>query len=257
MSAFPLQEGSFSVDSSKKFVPFDPAIHNPKDRPGSLFIHIQPFMVKTANDLVILDTGLGYTNESGGLILHDNIRKAGFRPEDVTLVLMSHLHSDHSGGMVQMKDDRLELAFPSAEYVIQQSEWEKAYSKPSGSYKTEIFDVVQRSGNINFVEGNGMLNDEISYELSGGHTEFHQVFLVKGEDGESYFFGGDEMPEPEQLLRKFMAKYDFNARRAMELREEYGKRAAEGNWTCMFYHATRGPLGKVSYQNEAFKITAV
>lgn len=256
MSAIPLHEGSYSVDTTKKFIPFDPEIHQAKDRPGSLFIHIQPFLIKTASNLILVDTGLGYKNEKGELVLHANIRKAGFEPDDVTLVLMSHLHYDHSGGMVVEKNGRFELSFPAAEYVIQRGEWEKAYSKPSSSYHTDIFDVIQRSGNINFVEGNGKLNDEISYELSGGHTEFHQVFLIQAGGG-PYFYGGDELPEPEQLLRKFMAKYDFDARRAMELREEYGKRAAANNWTCMFYHAKRGALGKVSLQDETFKVSAV
>jgi len=251
-----LYEGSYSVDNSKKFIPFDLAVHNPKDRPASLFIYVQPFIVKTDQDLIVLDTGLGYTDENNKLILHENIRKAGYDPDDVTLVLMSHLHYDHSGGIVFNNNDWLELSFPNAEYIVQHAEWEMAYSKPSRSYRTEIFDVLQRSGNLHFVEGNGRLNDQISYELSGGHSEFHQVFLIQ-EGSETIFFGGDELPEPEQLLRKFMAKYDFNARKAMELREDYGKRAAADDWTCLFYHAKSQPIGKVSYQNAAFKITAV
>jgi glyoxylase-like metal-dependent hydrolase (beta-lactamase superfamily II) len=251
-----LYEGSYSVDNTKKFVPFDPAIHNPKDRPGSLFIHVNPFLVKTEQDLIVLDTGLGYTDENNKLILHENIRKAGYNPDDVTLVLMSHLHYDHSGGIVFNNNEHIGLSFPNAEYIVQRAEWEMAYSKPSRSYRTEIFDVLQRSGNLRFVEGNGKINDQISYELSGGHSEFHQVFLIQ-EGGEAIFFGGDELPEPEQLLRKFMAKYDFNPRRAMELREEYGKRAAEGDWICLFYHAKSQPIGKISYEKEAFKINTV
>src|SRR5690606_28116227 len=108
-------------------------------------------------------------------------------------------------------------------------EWEAAYSKPSRSYKTEIFDFVQRSGSVHFIEGSGQLNREIAFELTGGHCEYHQVFLIR-EDEETIFFGADILPEPEQLLRKFIAKYDFDGRKSMELRSEYGKRAAEEHW---------------------------
>ncbi|MES2874192.1 MAG: MBL fold metallo-hydrolase [Bacteroidota bacterium] len=253
MKVLALNEGSYSVDISKTFLPFDPAIHNPKDRPASLFIYVQPFLVKTRDELIILDTGLGFRNEEDELIIHENIRKAGFQPEDVSLVLMSHLHFDHSGGMINKKGNDVSLSFPNAEYIIQRGEWEAAYSKPSRSYKTEIFDFMQRSGSVHFVEGNGKLTDTISYEITGGHCEFHQVFLIN-ENGETIFFGGDILPEPEQLLRKFMAKYDFDGRRAMELRHEYGLRAAEDKWECLFYHAKSKAIAKVGMEGEGFRI---
>lgn len=253
MKAFALYEGSYSVDSSKTFIPFDSSVHNPKDRPASLFIYVQPFLVETRNDLIILDTGLGFHNEQGELIIHENIRHAGYDPADVSLVLMSHLHFDHAGGMVNNENGKMSLSFPNAEYVIQRGEWESAYSKPSLSYKTEIFDFVQRSGSVHFIEGSGQFNREISFELTGGHCEYHQVFLIR-EDEETKFFGADILPEPEQLLRKFIAKYDFDGRRSMELRQEYGKRAAEEQWECLFYHAKSKAIAKVAFENEAFRI---
>ena len=57
MKATALHEGSYSVDVSKKFLPFDPAVHHSKDRPASLFIYVQPFIVQTKNDLIVIDTG--------------------------------------------------------------------------------------------------------------------------------------------------------------------------------------------------------
>ena len=98
MEIYALGEGSYSVDSTKKFIPFNPETDNPKDRPASLFIHVNPFLIKTKSDLILLDTGLGYKDTRDELFLHQHIRNAGFDPEDVSLVLMSHLHYDHSGG---------------------------------------------------------------------------------------------------------------------------------------------------------------
>lgn len=256
MKIYPLFEGSYSVDSSKKFIPFNPEIHNPKDRPASLFIYVQPFLVETESDLIVFDTGLGMLNEDGKLVIHENIRKIGYSPDDVTLVLMSHLHYDHTGGMVYENNGRLVPAFANAEYVVQRNEWEHAYSKPSKSYRTEIFDVIQRSGHLRFVEGSGQLNASISFELTGGHSEFHQVFLID-ENGQKCFFGGDVVPEPEQILRRFKAKYDFDGARSMELREEYGKRAAAEDWICLFYHAKSQAVAKVSYEDGSFGIIAV
>ncbi|MFD0751006.1 MBL fold metallo-hydrolase [Mucilaginibacter calamicampi] len=253
MKIFALSEGSYSVDASKKFIPFDPQKHNYRDRPGSLFIHVNPFLVKTSTDLILLDSGLGYKDEDGELILHKNIRKAGFDPDDVTLVLMSHLHYDHSGGLVVERDGKLEPSFPGAEHVINRQEWETAYTKVSDSYHTEIFDVLQRSATLTFVEGDGEFKPGIKYEHSGGHSPYHQVFwLEEGED--KCFFGGDELPEPEQLIRKFIAKYDYDGRKAMELREIYGTKAANEGWTCLFYHAKSKPVSKVGLNENGFVI---
>src|SRR5690606_29687471 len=112
--AHTLYEGSFSVDTSKTFVPFDPKIHDRKDRPGSLFIHVHPFVIETAAGLILLDTGLGFKGKGQGLQIHENLQQKGLDPAQVRYVLLSHLHKDHASGTVMEKDSTLKLAFPDA-----------------------------------------------------------------------------------------------------------------------------------------------
>ena len=253
MQVYTLNEGSYSVAADKKFVPFDPSKDNPKDRPASLFISVQPFLVELNNSLILLDTGLGYSNEEGNMILHENIKRAGFKPEDVEYVLMSHLHFDHAGGMVHKTESGMELSFPNATYVIQRGEWEGAFTNSSSSYRTEIFEFLQRNAQLLFVDESGQFTPEISHELTGAHTPYHQTWLL--DDGtDKVFFGGDVLPEPEELLRKFIAKYDFDGRKAMELREEFGKRAAAENWNCLFYHGKTRSTGFIQLDEGQFKI---
>jgi len=256
MQIYPLKEGSYSVDATKKFIPFDPTIHSPKDRPASLFIHVNPFLVKTDKDLILLDAGLGFKADDGELWLHKHIRSAGFRPDDVTLVLMSHLHYDHSGGLVVEREGKLVPSFPQAEHVINKQEWEFGISSKGSSYHVEIFEALQAGAKITFVEGSGEFKPGIRYEHSGGHCPAHQVFWFDLE-GEKVFFGGDELPEPEQLLRKFIAKYDMDGRKAMMLREEYGKKAAAEGWKCLFYHAKSFTIGTVETEGDHFKVKPV
>jgi len=253
MQIFPLGEGSYSVDATKKFIPFDPLIDNPRDRPASLFIHVNPFLVKTDSELLLLDTGLGFQNNQGELNLHQHIRNAGFDPDDVTLVLMSHLHYDHSGGLVIERNGQLQPSFPNAKHVIQTGEWDFAIAGKSSSYHKEIFEALNGSADIKFVEGSGELQPGIRYELSGGHCPYHQVFWIE-DNGQKCFFGGDELPEPEQLIRKFIAKYDYDGRKAMQLREDYGKIAAAEGWTCLFYHAKSVAVGNVTYADDHFVV---
>jgi glyoxylase-like metal-dependent hydrolase (beta-lactamase superfamily II) len=253
LKVFTLYEGSYSVDASKKFVPFNPETDLAKDRPASLFIHVQPFLVQLNNSLVLLDTGLGYSDADGQLILHKNIIRAGFDPSDVEFVLMSHLHFDHAGGMIHKAENATALSFPDATYVIQRGEWEGAFTNSSSSYKPEIFEFLQRNAQLNIVENTGNLTDNITFELTGGHTPFHQTFLIN-EDTDKVFFGGDVLPEPEELSRKFIAKYDFDGRKTMELRTDYGIKAAQENWNCLFYHGKKKATGFVEYTDGQFKI---
>lgn len=242
IQAYSLFEGSFSVDASKKFVPFDPEKDDPKSRPASLFVHVHPFLIESSNGLILCDAGLGFRTDEDELLIHQNIRKLGFEPEDVKYVLMSHLHKDHTGGLVDFKDGVGRVAFPEAEYIIQRGEWENAYSTESASYRTEVFDVIQRSGNLTLVEGEGIVNNEISFEINGGHTEYHQAFHIET-GGEHFFFGGDVLPEPEELFKNFIAKYDFDGRASRDKRKEYWEQGAPEGWIYLFYHGKSLAMG--------------
>jgi glyoxylase-like metal-dependent hydrolase (beta-lactamase superfamily II) len=256
MEIFALGEGSYSVDATKKFIPFNPETDSKRDRPGSLFIHVNPFLIKTTDDLILLDAGLGYKDTRDELLLHQHIRNAGFDPDEVTLILMSHLHYDHSGGLVVERKGKLEPSFPQAKHVIQRQEFEFGLTGKSSSYHTDIFEALKDTADIDFVDGDGEYKTGIKYELSAGHSKFHQVFWIDIE-GQKVFYGGDELPEPEQLIRKFVAKYDYNGHRAADLRIQYGKKAAAEGDICLFYHARATAIGKISYQDEQFVVTPV
>src|SRR5215471_8602992 len=117
MKIIPLSEGAFTVDKSKRFIPFDKERDQLQDRnKGSLLVEVQPFAVISAEDVLILDTGLGFLRD-GEMQIHHNLRNAGIRPEEVTKVLMSHLHKDHAGGLsgFNQRPRADEPSFPNAE----------------------------------------------------------------------------------------------------------------------------------------------
>ena len=119
MRIYPLSEGSFSIDQTKVFVPFDTQREQIQDRPkGSILVEIQPFVVVTEKDIILLDTGLGYMNAQGVLQIHENLMAIGINPSSVTKVFMSHLHKDHAGGMSYIDPISKErfVSFPYANY---------------------------------------------------------------------------------------------------------------------------------------------
>src|SRR6476660_6081357 len=135
MKIIPLSEGTFTIDHSKLFVPFDQQADDRQQRSrGSLLVEIQPFLVVTSKDILLLDTGLGFNDTTHGKMqLHANLEKKGIRPEQVTKVLMSHLHKDHAGG-ISMENDHSRLSLPNATYYVQRREWELAMEKGSPSF---------------------------------------------------------------------------------------------------------------------------
>src|SRR6201996_7827377 len=124
MRIIPLSEGAFTIDKSKRFVPFDLEKDDLQERPtGSLLVEVQPFAVITTEDILVIDTGLGFAT-NGVLQIHQNLRNAGIDPANVTKVLMSHLHKDHAGGIGEATR---QLSFPNATYYVQRKELDYAF----------------------------------------------------------------------------------------------------------------------------------
>src|SRR5690606_10525094 len=112
---------------------------------GSLLVEIQPFPVVTDEDIILLDTGLGLADEEGQLQIYKNLRRNGINAGEVTKVIMSHLHKDHAGGMINPYTRQ--LTFENAVYHIQKQEIEEAV-KNSSSYDKEVVDQLIDSDNI-------------------------------------------------------------------------------------------------------------
>ncbi|MCE2834812.1 MAG: MBL fold metallo-hydrolase [Chitinophagaceae bacterium] len=243
MNIIPLSEGSFTIDQGKEFIPFDTDSDRLSDRTrGSLLVEIQPFVVVTDDDVILLDAGLGFADDTGILQIHRNLVEAGLNPMDVTRVLMSHLHKDHAGGM-SMSDGsgRRVPAFPMATYHVQRLEYETAMRGGSSSYRPESLAFLADSDRLVFHEGDGLIGDHIRYAMSGGHSPYHQVFWIES-GGQQIFFGGDEAPQLHQMRHRFMAKYDHDGRRAMSLRQQWWEQGVSEGWTFLFYHDLKSPI---------------
>jgi len=242
MKIIPLSEGTFTIDNTKLFVPFDEQTENLQARPaGSLLVEIQPFVVITTKDILLLDTGLGFSDKEGKMQLHKNLEDAGINPATITRVLMSHLHKDHAGG-VSDENHRDQLSFPGATYYIQRREYDFAVKKGLPSFIPEELQVLSDAGSVVWLQDDeGMIDDYIHYKVTGAHSPLHQVFWIKEQEG-IIFFGGDDAPQLQQMKHRFVAKYDFDGKKAMELRKEWWKHGEKENWTFLFYHDIKTPI---------------
>ena len=244
MKIIPLSEGSFTIDKTKLFIPFQEGQDNLQQRAsGSLLVEVQPFVIITSTDILLLDTGLGFEKD-GILQIHQTLKNNGIDPLQVSRVLLSHLHKDHAGGV--SREDRLssmrELSFPNAKYYVQRRELEYAFERGFPSYIPHELELLQESQQVVFLTENaGAIDNTISYEVTGAHSPWHQVFWIK-EDSRTAFFGGDDAPQLQQMKHRFIAKYDYDGRKAANLRSEWWSRGKREGWTFLFYHDINTPM---------------
>ncbi len=239
MKIIPLSEGTFTIDHTKLFVPFNKQADDLQERPvGSLLVEIQPFVVITSKDILLLDTGLGFET-NGKLQLYQNLAAAGINPGDITKVLLSHLHKDHAGGLAVA--DKTRLSFPAATYYVQAKELQFAFEKGKPSYLPEELEPLRSATNVVLLDGNGTIDGYIDYEITSAHSPWHQVFKLRDE-GEIVFFGADDAPQLQQMKHRFTAKYDYDGKKAMELRQQWWQLGEEEKWTFLFYHDVKNPV---------------
>ncbi|MBS1609480.1 MAG: MBL fold metallo-hydrolase [Bacteroidetes bacterium] len=244
MKIIPLSEGSFTIDKSKLFVPFDKSKDDLQARStGSLLVEVQPFVIITSRDVLLLDTGLGF-EKNGSLQIHQNLKNAGVNPANITKVLMSHLHKDHAGavGIEDRLSSLKELSFPHATYYVQQRELDFAFEKGFPSYIPHELEILKESKQVFLLnDDKGDIDSYISYEITGAHSPFHQVFWIRDED-EIIFFGADDAPQLGQMKHRFVAKYDYDGKKAADLRAKWWDTGREEGWKYLFYHDIKTPF---------------
>ncbi len=207
---------------------------------GSLLVEVQPFAVITSKDILLLDAGLGFSKE-GELQIYSNLKHNNIDPSQVTKVLVSHLHKDHAGGL-SVRDNlgNYKLAFPNAVYYVQKKELDFALETGFPSYMAEEISALHGHSQVVLLDGDGTIDNYIKHSVTAAHSPHHQVFWIE-EDGSTLFFGGDDAPQLQQMKSRFIAKYDFNGRKCMELRQQWWEQGKKEKWTFLFYHDVKTP----------------
>lgn len=239
MQIIPLSEGTFTVGRDKLFRPFDLDSEELNDRPtGSLLVEVQPFALVNDKDIILFDMGLGFNHPDGENHLIANLAKHNILPEDVTKILMSHLHKDHAGGL------NADI-FYNAQIYIYKPEFDFAFEKGKPSYFPEELERLAWAENVVWLEqDSGVIDGYIHYFHTGAHSPQHIAYLVKDEEG-IVFYGGDESPQYKQMIMKYVAKYDFDGKKAMEWREKWHEEGLGNDWTFLFYHDIKTPTAKM------------
>lgn len=237
MKIIPLKDGDFSVTKHKEF-----SLLSESNDPSGLKMAVQPFLIVLENEIVLLDAGLGWLEKGEPKIIR-NMERAGYAPSDVSKILLSHLHKDHIDGLVNKHEPDFPLNFPNAEVYIQKREYEYAFTQEDNpSFDLDILDnIVEKARIVLMDEDKGNITDEISFEVSGGHTPFHQVFWIK-EGDEMTFYGADNLPTAGYLKLHIAYKSDYDGKKAMQERQKWERQAKKENWNILLYHDIYTPV---------------
>jgi len=214
-------------------------------------------LVETANALVLIDTGAGnkegekfssiYGLENAGspTRLEDGIRAAGHRPDEVDIVLCTHLHFDHAGGNTLRTDEgEVMPAFVNAEYVVQRGEFDFAHSlneRIRASYLGPNFDPIPET-RWRLLEGAVEVTEGIRVELTPGHTPYHQSVWIE-DAGETALFLADVCPTSVHLPLPWIMGYDLEPLVTLESKRGLWERARAESWRLIFEHDPAVPWG--------------
>lgn len=233
----------------------------PADERNRIPLAMRCLLVETKHALVLIDNGCGnketekfhdiYGIENAGdpTRLEDALRTAGFAPDDVDIVIDTHLHFDHAGGnTVRMDDGSIQLAFPRARYVVQRGEWEYAHwnnERIRASYLLDNFDPVERAGRFDFVEGEQEIVPGVRVLPTPGHTPHHQSVVIESEDEVACFLA-DVMPTSAHVPPAWIMGYDVEPLVTLESKKKLLAQAREKHWLLVFEHDPKVAWGYLS-----------
>lgn len=224
----------------------------------SVMAGINPVLIQCAQHNILLDTGLGwgldasskYTDVSN---VCSNLRIFGLLPEDITHVILTHLHYDHAAGATYTDAHaKTQPTFPNAQYFVHQQEWEFALSKIGrpqmqfgANYQLDDLYRLVADGRITFLMDDiNEIVDGVTAIKTGGHTPGHQIIQLKSENESAYFLG-DLLPSSFHLNQYMMHQADIYSLQAKKKKVQLLKQACNENALLFFYHSKKGQAGRV------------
>ncbi|HHN46847.1 MAG TPA: MBL fold metallo-hydrolase [Planctomycetes bacterium] len=252
VSVLPLRGGAFRLDAGAMFGMVPKVLwqqHVSIDENNRTALACNVPLVRIGGSVLVIDTGCGdkwdaksremYAMEGGSLC--DALRACGVSPEDVTHVVLTHLHFDHAGGLTRWADASDAgcpvLNYPRAVFFVQKAEWDAAL-KPSEltrrTYLRENLEPLASSGRLRILDGGAAVLPGVSVLLTGGHSPGHQAVRIEGAERVMYH-PGDLLPLSHHSRPAWIPAYDCDASVSLEAKKSLFARAAEEDaivWTA-------------------------
>jgi len=237
----------------------------PPDDQNRIRMSMNCVFIDTGSERVLIETGIGDKWSDKHRAMYGIDRKqplaesvetmTGIAPEDVTIVVNTHLHFDHAGGnTVQDKPGKARPQFPNARYFISQAEYEHAESptdRDKASYFPENWRPVKDSGQLELKPDNYEVVPGLAMETYAGHNRSMQCWRLRTK-GQTLFGFADLVPMRAHVPFAWVMGYDLYPVETVAAKKKLIPQAARENWTCLFYHDPEQPLAHIVEQDGKF-----
>ena len=248
-----VSDGTFALDGGSMFGIIPKVLWektNPADDRNRIRLGLNCMLIRTPSDTIVVDTGLGsfydekfasiYKVDKSTTDLLRSLRGAGVEADEVTKVILTHLHFDHCGGSCSRDEGgSSKLTFPRATYHVDREELAYARQpdpRSRASYLCELWEPLEEHGRLVPTSGEEEVADGVSLMATPGHTRNHRSVLIRS-GGETACFLADLVPTPSHLRTHYVMAYDVLPVVAMETKERVLRQAREEGWLLIFEHS--------------------
>lgn len=230
---------------------------SPADERNRISMACNLLLIETGNEKVLVETGMGdrwderdkdrydlQSNVESGNML----RELGVSNDEVTAVIISHLHFDHAGGATRLVNGKLEPTFPNATYYAQRGEYEfskKANARARASYRPDDYEPLLAAGRMKLVDGDTEIAQGIWVRITGGHTSHHQIVTFESGGKKGVFFA-DIIPTCSHITPPWVMGYDHFPLDSCDIKSKWLSQAADEQWLIVFDHEIGVPWGRVT-----------
>lgn len=246
-----LYDGTFRLDGGAMFGVVPKALWEkkaPPDEANRIAMTMRPLIVRSESGTMLIDAGLGDKESEKfyrmyaadrSRTLDDALAEAGIAPDDIDIVLASHLHFDHAGGFTYRDTaGRVRPKFPKARYAIRRGEWNDAtrpHERNRASYLADNFVPLHEAGLVDFIEEDGPIMPGVRVQRTGGHTMHHQIVWIES-GGDRAVFLADLMPTSAHLPDPWVMGYDLYPMDTLFAKQAFARAVARCETLAFFEH---------------------
>jgi len=252
MKLYSIETGRFKLDGGAMFGVVPKSIWNklnPADENNMINMAMRCLLIEDGNRLMLIDNGIGNKQDSkffghyylhGDYSLEKSLAAHGFCKDDITDMVLTHLHFDHCGGSIQWNNDRTkyETAFKNATYWINEKHWQEALApnaREKASFLKENILPIMESGQLKLINEGELFHPEIDLLYTNGHTNNMMLPVVPYQNTKLIYLA-DAIPTSAHIPIPYVMGYDMRPLEAMKEKTNILTQAVQNNYLLFFEH---------------------
>lgn len=234
---------------------------NPADIQNRVTLSTRNLLLISDDKKILIDTGMGKKwDEKSKNIYNINpkfdlelaLERNGIKSDEITDVLLTHLHFDHTGGSTKSENDKIIPTFTNARYYVQKKNFQWAVNpseRDRGSYVKDNFEVLMKEGMLNLIDDEIDFDEFISLKIINGHT-FGQQMVKISDSSQTLLYVADLLPFVSHIRIPYIMGYDLQPLVTVEEKKKYLNLAADNNWLLYFGHDPDFAIATVKYSDK-------